>query len=166
MTRRRRGVHAQASLNNSAPKELLVPTLDSARVTASTSMVSEQAIPMVSGLSEPRCLTESRTGPRRWHRYKIDVPIRVIVHAGGTTRVFDGRGSELSDGGMALTAWTELRPGSEVDIEFTPPYSSSPIRITGKICNRTGYRYGVEFLARSDQETQRADRLLAMLTNM
>jgi hypothetical protein len=43
----------------------------------------------------------------------------VIVHARGTTRVFDGRGNELSDGGMALTAWAELQPGSEIDIEFT-----------------------------------------------
>ena len=46
--------------------------------------------------------TERRT--RRWPRLHLDVPIRVIVHAPGKTSVIVGRGNELNDGGMALTA--------------------------------------------------------------
>lgn len=59
--------------------------------------------------------------------------------------LFDGRGNELSEGGMALTAGVELRLGDLVDIEFTPPYSGSPLRHRGIVRNRTGYRYGIEF---------------------
>jgi hypothetical protein len=56
---------------------------------------------------------------RRWKRYKLDVPIRVIVHGPTKTSLSDGRGNELSEGGMALTAFVELRLGDEVEIEFT-----------------------------------------------
>lgn len=103
---------------------------------------------------------------RRWKRYKLDVPIRVIVHGPTKTSLFDGRGNELSEGGMALTAGVELRSGDEVAIEFTPPYSRSPIRVRGKVCNRTGYRYGIEFLAGSNQDAERTDRLRQMLCTM
>ena len=48
---------------------------------------------------------------------------------------------------MALTAGLELKPGDETEIEFTPPYSGTPIRIRGIVRNRSGYRYGMEFVA-------------------
>jgi hypothetical protein len=35
---------------------------------------------------------------RRWLRFRLDVPIRVIVHAGSKTSVISGRGNELSEG--------------------------------------------------------------------
>jgi hypothetical protein len=103
---------------------------------------------------------------RRWVRHKIDVPIRVIVIRSLRTSVVPGRGNELSEGGMALTAGVELNPGDEAAIEFTPPYSGMPIRIRGIIRNRKGYRYGVEFLTASDEEVAQADRLRLMLRGM
>jgi hypothetical protein len=103
---------------------------------------------------------------RRWVRHKIDVPIRVIVNRSRKTSVVPGRGNELSDGGMALTAGVELNPGDEAAVEFTPPYSGLPIRIRGLIRNRCGYRYGVEFLTANDQEAEEADRLRSMLQLM
>jgi hypothetical protein len=54
------------------------------------------------------------TGTRRWQRYPLDVPIRVIVDTPGKTKLYDGRGNELSEGGMAVTAGDELSPGREV----------------------------------------------------
>ena len=66
---------------------------------------------------------------------------------------------------MALTAGVELIPGDTVDIEFTPPYSGLPIRHTGIVRNRTGYRYGVEFLSDSSEDVEQTERLLDMLTS-
>ena len=105
----------------------------------------------------------TKASTRRWVRHKIDVPIRVIVSRSLKTRVVPGRGNELSEGGMALTAGVELKPGDEAAVEFTPPYTGLPIRIRGVIRNRQGYRYGVEFVTASDEEKEQADRLRTML---
>ena len=94
---------------------------------------------------EARALATTRRG----QRYPLDVPIRIIVETPGMTKFYGGRGNELSEGGMAVAAGAELRPGREVAIEFTPPYTSVPIRVRGTVRNRTGYRYGVEFLTES-----------------
>jgi hypothetical protein len=61
-----------------------------------------------------------RGNTRRYKRHSIDVPIRVIVHRTSKTTVFMARGHELSEGGMALTAGVELKPGDETEVEFTP----------------------------------------------
>jgi PilZ domain len=108
--------------------------------------------------------TEKRN--RRWPRLHLDVPIRVIVHRVDKTRVIVGRGNELSEGGLAVTAGVEMKPGDEAEIEFTPPYSGLPIRIRGVVRNRKGYRYGVEFLAGSDREAEQVDQLRTMLRVM
>ena len=69
--------------------------------------------------------------------------------------IIDGRGTSLSEGGMAMFAGAELKPGDQVAVEFTPPYSAPPIRVEAKVCNREGYNYGVEFL--TDNSTQKQD---------
>jgi len=68
---------------------------------------------------------------RRWQRYKVNVPIRVIVSRAMKASIFDGRGTSLSEGGMALFAGAELNPGDQVAVEFTRhspllPYASMP----------------------------------------
>ena len=69
----------------------------------------------------------------------------------------------ISEGGMAVTAGVELKPGEDVAIEFTPPYAGDPIRVRGTVRNRTGYRYGVEFVSESAEETEQLNRLRPML---
>jgi hypothetical protein len=68
------------------------------------------------------------------------------------TTIVSGRAFSLSDGGMGMFAGAELSLGDEMAVEFTPPYSSPPIRVQGKIRNRAGYNYGVEFLSESDSQ--------------
>jgi hypothetical protein len=58
---------------------------------------------------------------RRFPRHKVDIPIRVIVCNAMKSSIFDGRGTSLSHGGMAMFAGTELRLGDHVAVEFTPP---------------------------------------------
>jgi hypothetical protein len=107
--------------------------------------------------------TPTRNNTRRWGRHHLDVPIRVIVHRSRKTSFFPGRGNELSEGGLSVTAGVELKPGDEAEIEFTPPYSGAPIRIRGVVRNRHGYRYGMEFLAQDARELEQVERLRAML---
>ena len=105
------------------------------------------------------------TSMRRWERYNVNVPIRVIVSRAMKASIFDGRGTSLSEGGMALFAGAELRPGDQVAVEFTPPFSSPPIRVAARICNRTGYHYGVEFLDIDNAQRQSVAQLRQHLSS-
>jgi hypothetical protein len=103
---------------------------------------------------------------RRWPRYRIDVPIRLIAIKGDTASIVQGRGNELNDGGMTIFAGIELGLDEQVAIEFTPPYSGQPIRVRGCIRNRAGYTYGVEFTLATDDDCQNVGLIRAILGGM
>src|ERR1035437_6877280 len=71
----------------------------------------------------------------------------------------DGRGTEISEYGMCIMAGVELKFGDVVEIEFTLPYSSEPIRVPGAVRNRDGYRYGCEFALDGQGERKDVSRL-------
>jgi hypothetical protein len=101
---------------------------------------------------------------RRWQRHKLDLPVRLILRRdGNTTSIVSARGSEISEGGMLVFAGTELKTGDEIAVEFTPPFSSEPVRVRGTIRNRAGYKYGMEFIATTSEEKDITERFRTML---
>jgi hypothetical protein len=103
---------------------------------------------------------------RRWPRYKVDVPVRVIAQGLTKVSIVQGRGSELNNGGMAVFAGTELAIGAQVLVEFTPPYSGQPIRVRCFVRNRAGYNYGVEFITENDDDYESVNQIEAILRSM
>jgi len=101
---------------------------------------------------------------RRWPRYKLDVPIRLIAPKGDKISIVPGRGNELNEGGMEVFGGMELAIDEKVAIEFTPPYTGQPIRVRGCVRNRRGYTYGVEFLLENDEDTENVALIRAMLS--
>src|ERR1039458_1222224 len=108
-------------------------------------------------------LSPTYQSKRRSIRYTLDVPLRVILHKQDTTLIRDGRGTELSEYGMCIMAGGELKLGEEVEIEFTLPYSSEPIRVSGAVRYRNGYRYGCEFTLDGQGERKDVARLRQVL---
>ncbi len=98
------------------------------------------------------------TQARRWPRYKLNVPVRVIVDSQKKVRVVDGRGTELNEGGMAITVGAELKIGELVAVEFTPPYSR-PVRVPAQVRNRNGYNYGVEFSPQAAGDHEKVEQI-------
>jgi hypothetical protein len=70
---------------------------------------------------------------------------------------------EMGEGGMCLLTGVELGLGDEIEVEFTPPYSGEPIRVRSEVRNRTGYRYGVEFVPEGKKERSEVTRLRQVL---
>jgi hypothetical protein len=103
---------------------------------------------------------------RRAVRHKLDVPLRVIVQKHGGSVIRDGRGTELSECGMRVMAGVELNVGEGLEIEFTLPYSSEPIRVSGAVRNRVGYRYGCEFIMNGLSERKDVARLRQALQTL
>jgi len=100
---------------------------------------------------------------RRWHRFPFDVPVRVVLRRNARDLEFAGRGTGMNEGGIALDLDAPLQVGSQVQVEFTPPYAGLPVRVRGAVRNVTGNCYGVEFLAADPGEQQEVGLFRQML---
>jgi hypothetical protein len=104
-------------------------------------------------------------GARRWHRFRFDVPVRVLLLGVGGARKqeFAGRGTGMNEGGIGLDVEAPLAVGSQVQVEFTPPYAGLTLRVRGQVRHADGTRYGVEFLADDTAEQQEVELFRRML---
>ncbi|HEX4605443.1 MAG TPA: PilZ domain-containing protein [Candidatus Angelobacter sp.] len=100
---------------------------------------------------------------RRWQRYRLNLPIRLISTQDGTTKIMSGRGNDVSEGGVLVFAGMELKAGDEVSIEFTPPYASGPARARGVVRHRRGYNYGIEFLLDTPADKELTEKFRGLL---
>jgi len=111
---------------------------------------------------------EQQVNRRRWERYPFDASVRVVVdqskvnHSDGTT-IVDARGVHFSEGGLCLFAAANLPVGSHIKVEFKDPHTDEPVRVRGKVRNRSVYLYGVEFLSDKFEDRQQLARLSAGL---
>jgi len=116
--------------------------------------------------SGPRAGTKStmeRTVFRRWQRFRLSIPIRLIVNREDSTRITEGRVQDVSEGGMLIFAGIELRAGDKLSVEFTLPYSSTPVRAPGTVRHRHGYNYGVEFLSETSADQEQTAKFRNLL---
>lgn len=79
---------------------------------------------------------------RRWPRHPVELPVRVFPRGGDSKLTVQGRGIEMSEGGMTLYAGMPLKPGDLMDLEF----QTSGARVAAIVRNRTGFCFGLEFL--------------------
>ena len=100
---------------------------------------------------------------RRYRRYQIRVPVRLVIHRATLTSRVNGRGTELNEGGMCVFAGAELNLGDQVELEFTAPYAPQPLRVWAMVKNRYGYYYGLEFLTENACERDEVERFRQVL---
>jgi c-di-GMP-binding flagellar brake protein YcgR len=104
---------------------------------------------------------EQTINRRRWQRFPFDASVRVVVDHSPERTVVDGRGVRFSEGGICLFAAANLPVGSQVKVEFRTPHTDEPVRVRGKVRNRSVYLYGVEFLSDKSEDRQQLARLSA-----
>jgi hypothetical protein len=104
---------------------------------------------------------EQSVNRRRWQRFPFDASLRVVVDQPAEKTVVDGRGVHFSEGGICLFAAANLPVGSQVKVEFRTPHTDEPVRVRGKVRNRSVYLYGVEFLSDKSEDRQQLARLSA-----
>jgi hypothetical protein len=74
-----------------------------------------------------------------------------------------GRGIEMSEGGMTLYAGLPLQPGEYMDIEFQTPGRR---RISAVVRSRMGYCFGLEFLTPLGADSTPAPRVNSDVRSM
>ena len=100
---------------------------------------------------------------RRWERFRLNLPIRLIVRRDSTTKVIESRANDISEGGMLVFSGVELKTDDEVSVEFTAPYAGEPVRSRCIVRHRRGYRYGLEFMCHTPAEKQDTEKLRMLL---
>jgi hypothetical protein len=106
---------------------------------------------------------KASTEARRWHRFRFDVPVRVVLRRKARYLEFPARGTGMSEGGIALYLEAPLRVGNQLQVEFTLPYAGLPVRVRAAVRNAAGNRYGVEFLAADGAEQREVGMFRRML---
>ena len=96
---------------------------------------------------------------RRWPRHQVDLPVHIVGLNGILSTPIIASGSEISRAGMALHAAIALKPGDLMQLQFP---TSTPLRVTAVVRNRTGDCLGLEFVAqlRPDNETRDRSKFL------
>jgi PilZ domain len=89
-------------------------------------------------------MTASHANTRRWQRHAVELPVRILPCSRLPVTAVAGRGTGLSQGGMALYAGVDMQPDDLIEVEFPIPY---PVRVMAAVRNRSGHRFGLEFLA-------------------
>ena len=92
------------------------------------------------------------TNTRRWQRHPMDLPVRILPCSRLPAIAMTGRGTELSHGGMALHTGIDLEPEDLIEVEFLVP---DPLRVMATVRNRSGYYFGLEFLAVLPEQASR-----------
>jgi hypothetical protein len=102
---------------------------------------------------------------RRWPRFHVDMAVQVRVTTQGPTKVatWEGQGTDISAGGLAVVFKGNLPIGSQVGVEFTLPNTDQPTTFRGFVRNRDGNRHGVEFIAENDDDYRKIGELQAIL---
>jgi hypothetical protein len=105
---------------------------------------------------------------RRSPRFAADFRVQVRLTTQGPTKVAacEGHGTDISGGGLAVSADLELPVGTQVGVEFTPPYSDRSMTFRCFVRNRDGNLYGVEFITENDEDYRKAGELQAALAAM
>jgi hypothetical protein len=91
----------------------------------------------------------SHTTTRRWQRYPVDLPVRILPCSRLPATAITGRDTELSQGGMALYTGADMEPDDLMEVEFLSPH---PFKVMATVRNRSGHHFGLEFLARLSRQ--------------
>jgi len=102
-------------------------------------------------LGEKDTKTENGSPIRRWHRYKVDIRLKVTRIENAKAMSVFGRSSTLSEGGMGAYVPCELGLGETVRLELTFPDTAQEVSINAAVRSVEGFRYGLEFQRVSEE---------------
>jgi hypothetical protein len=94
-------------------------------------------------------MTTSHTNTRRWQRYPVELPVRILSCSRLPATAVTGLGTGLSQGGMALYTGVDMEPDDLIEVEFP---TSPSLKVMTTVRNRSGHYFGLEFLARLSGE--------------
>jgi hypothetical protein len=106
---------------------------------------------------DPSHQTDRTVNGRRYQRYELETELRAAI-PGVQPREMRGRSLNINQGGIAGIFVAGWAVGSTVNLQFSVPVATTPVRVKGVVRNRTGYRYGFEFTGLTAEERETISR--------
>jgi c-di-GMP-binding flagellar brake protein YcgR len=94
---------------------------------------------------------------RRYQRYEIETEMIAAVF-GTERRELRGRSLNINEGGIGGVFAKGMDVGCSVNLQFSVPVVPTPVRVHGIVRNRTGYRYGFEFVDLTPEQRETISR--------
>lgn len=106
-----------------------------------------------------QCTIDTRRHPR--YDFEVDLAATALaVEHSETTR---GCSLNINEAGLAGLFATEWEVGTSVNLQFSVPFASAPVRVRAVVRNRTSYRYGFEFIELTPEHRGTISRTCRML---
>ena len=86
---------------------------------------------------------------RQFPRFRAEFKVEA---AKAGERPLRGHSTDVSEGGLGATLVGDLAVGDQVALEFSGAPLLRPVKTSAIVRNRTGFRYGFEFLALSREQ--------------
>jgi hypothetical protein len=103
---------------------------------------------------------------RRWPRYQVDIPLRLITQQKRKVSIVQALGTGLNNGGITVFAGMSLAIDEPIAIEFVTADSGEIVRMNGLVRNREGFAYGVEFVAVDEESPEGMCQIQSFLKSM
>ena len=110
----------------------------------------------------PNRQSEPPATRRRYPRYEIETELRATT-LGVERRVMRGRSLNINEGGIAGVFTAGWAAGTSVNLQFSVPIATIPVRVRGVVRNRAGYRYGFEFVELTPEQQETISRICRTL---
>jgi hypothetical protein len=105
----------------------------------------------------PHPAKASTTHTRRYQRYELETELKAIV-LGVEHLEMRGRSLNINEGGIGGVFVAGWEVGTSVNLQFSVPIATTPVRVKGIVRNCTGYRYGFEFAGLTAEERETITR--------
>ena len=108
---------------------------------------------------QPECPARARRYPR--YEFETDLTATMLGMEGSETS--RGCSLNINEAGIAGLFATEWDLGASVNLQFSVPFASAPVRVRAVVRNRTSYQYGFEFVDLTPEHSKTINRTCRML---
>jgi hypothetical protein len=108
---------------------------------------------------QPECQARARRYPR--YEFETDLTATMLGMEGSETS--RGCSLNINEAGIAGLFATEWDVGASVNLQFSVPFASAPVRVRAVVRNRTSYQYGFEFVDLTPEHSKTINRTCRML---
>ena len=95
---------------------------------------------------------------RKSPRYPLDIRAHLTFPKNGFLQRVTVRTVDIGVSGLAVTSPTPLPEGAAIDVDVTLPGVRVAMRLKATIRNKSGFRYGIEFLSTTDVQKDEITR--------